>query len=151
MNIEYASASVVVLGAFRPDSFQPKALAVAKVISPKDATLAQILMLMPGQAIQFGLPWSTILVDSSRFQVTTTEAPYIRISDFVVTALHDLDTKFSVTAVGINYEAHFDAGSFQNRDAIGRRLAPPRAWGEWGKSITESMGRVPRTNLNAGA
>ncbi|MFY9328179.1 MAG: hypothetical protein WAO76_09205 [Georgfuchsia sp.] len=150
MQIEHTEASIVVIGNFRPDSFRLKALADAKVISQKDADRAEILVLIPGQAVNFNLQWSTVLVDSSRFQVTTTEAPYIRICDLVLKALNDIDTKFSVTALGINYTAHFNMGTYKARDEIGLRVAPPNAWGDWGKAVYESISNKPASRLHGG-
>lgn len=150
MKLEHTGVSIVVLGTFRPDSFRPKALVDAKIISPKDAALSEILTLVTGQIVNFKLPWATVLVDSTRFQLATIEAPYIRICDLAVKALSDLDTKFSVSAIGINYEAHVNLGSYQARDAIGTRLAPPNVWGQWGESILKSLEHAPPNRLHGG-
>jgi hypothetical protein len=37
--------------------------------------------------------------------------------------------------LGINRLVHFDAGSFEIRDAVGRALAPWEPWGEWAQSL----------------
>ena len=118
----------------------PKALAEAKIISKKDASTAEARSLLPGAAIQFGLAWGELLVTQERFQIGTTEAPYIRVCDFAIKALKEIDSPVKkLTALGINVESHFDVGTAKARDAIGRRLAPPGAWGQWGAEIAESM------------
>ncbi len=131
------------LGAFNPDSFQPGALAEAKVVSRKDEKVATFRALIPGAAVHFQLFWGEVLVMTDRMQVTTTEAPYVRICDFVVKALSDLPTEPRVHAFGINLESHFDLGSVRARDAIGVKLAPTDGWGAWGREISTSMDGPP--------
>lgn len=150
MKIEHSAASIVVLGSFRPDSFRPKTLADVKAISQKDASVAEMSALLAGKVVQFDLPWGGVFVDASRFQATTTEAPFIRICDLVVKTLCDLDTKYSITAFGINYEAHFNAGGFERRDQIGMKIGRPEIWGDWGKRILDSMKHDPKSRLHGG-
>jgi hypothetical protein len=150
MRIEHSGASIVVLGTFRPDSFRLKALADAKVISQKDSAHAEILALLKEQVVNFGLPWASVLVDSTRLQVTTVEPPFIRICDFVVKALNDLDTKYAVRAIGINYEAHVRFEDFKARDQFAMKIAPPSGWGHWGEAVANSLRHPPPSFLHGG-
>lgn len=136
---KFESVSVVLLGAFPPDRFMPDALADAKVISRKDAKSAVLKTLIQGNAVQFQLSWGEFLCTDDRFQVTASEAPYVRACDFVLNALNDLPGKSIVRAFGINVESHFDMGSIQARDALGVRVAPIAPWGNWGEEIQKSM------------
>ena len=133
------SVTIVLTGMFQSDAFMPKALADARVISRKDATNASPRTLLPGAAIQFNFGWSELFVTQERFQIGTTEAPYVRVCDFVVKALREIESQPVINAFGINVESHFDLGTQKARDALGRRLAPPEAWGAWGKEVKQSM------------
>ncbi len=140
------NATIVLLGSFPPDAFLPDSLADAKVVTQREAKLARLRVLIPGVTVQFGLPWAEMMVSRERFQIGTTDAPYVRASDFAIKALHDLPGDFVVTSFGINVESHFDLGSVQARDAFGRKLAPPQVWGAWGKVIEESMAKEDRSH-----
>lgn len=139
MRPKSTTVSIVLLGVFPPDKFTPTALADANVIPRNDANAAILRTLLPGAAVQFDLVWGQILVANDRFQVVAREAPYVRGSDLVVKALREISSESRVTAFGINVESHFDLGSVTARDSIGCRLAPPEAWGKWGREILDSM------------
>ncbi|OGA35659.1 MAG: hypothetical protein A3G80_06270 [Betaproteobacteria bacterium RIFCSPLOWO2_12_FULL_62_13b] len=136
---EFSNATIVLLGTFDPNAFVPDALAQGKVISKKEAERVKFETLVRGHIVHFRLSWGELLVGPNHFQIGTTGAPYVRICDFATKALNDLPTKSVVTAFGINLECHFNLGSIKSRDALGRKLAPPKAWGGWGETILENM------------
>lgn len=140
---EYTTATLVLPGVFNPDSFSPTALAEQKAISRKDATIAKFRTLAPGTVVHFELLWGEIFVTTDRIQVSTTEAPYVRICDFVVKALSDQASEPLVHAFGVNVESHFDLGSVKARDEIGVKLAPPEAWGAWGRGMRATYSASP--------
>ena len=45
-----------------------------------------------------------------------------------------------LSKLGINFTAHFDAGSQSIRDKIGELLAPREPWGDWGKLVSSGEG-----------
>lgn len=139
MKCEHSAATIVLLGRFQPDDFMPNRLVEKKIISSKDGAAAQFLTLIGGQAVQYKLPWATLLVANDRFQVSTSDMPFVRISDLARKAIGELDTHAVITAMGLNFDAHYDVGGFSDRDRIACRLAPPEAWGNWGQAIKESM------------
>jgi hypothetical protein len=141
MRPQSTSVSIVLLGAFAPDRLTPAALASADVISKKDAEIAIPRTLLPGAVSHFDFHWGELSVTAQRFFANAKEAPYVRACDLVVKALRDLLPEARVTAFGINLESHFDLGSTAARDALGRRLAPPEAWGKWGEEVRRSMDR----------
>ncbi len=139
MQADFTSATIVLLGKFKPDVFLPEVLSSARVISKSEAKVAKFRALLPDAAVHLELSWGELLVTKDRVQVSTTEAPYVRICDFVIKALHDMETESAVSAFGINLESHFNLGSINARDNLGRRIAPPEAWGNWGSEILKSM------------
>lgn len=151
MRFEHSTATIVVLGTFRPDAYRLKALIEAKILSTKEGELAEMVTLVPGQIVNFETSWASVLVEATRFQVIAREAPYIRACDFVVKALNDIDSKFGISAIGINFESHVEIQDSKVRDAIGMSVAPPKAWGRWGAAIVESMTNDLASRLHGGA
>ena len=139
MNMEAPSVSIVLLGQFQPNNFLPNKLADGKVITKKTASSAFFAVLAPGQMVQFKLDWGDVLVVETQFQIVTSEMPYIRICDFVVKAVGGLAPESVVTAFGINVERHYDFQSIEARNKLGKQLAPPEAWGAWGKTLAAEM------------
>ncbi len=151
MKVESPSVSVVLLGKFRPDNFLLDKLADAKLISRKDAESVSYTTLLPGLHVQIKLAWGELLVLQERFQVSTGEAPYIRVCDFAVKALSDLAPDAIVTAFGINRDGHYDLGGIDERNRLGTRLAPPEAWGSWGEKLRKTMtGETKGTPMQGG-
>lgn len=140
---EKCLASIVLLGKFRPDDFRPKRLAESNVISKYDASGSEITGLIAGQMAHFTVPWATFLIAKDRFQISTSDVPFIRICDCVRKAFSELDTSYSISALGINFEGHYDVGDFRVRDSVGRAVAPPGAWGAWGDKMAQSMNAEP--------
>jgi hypothetical protein len=139
MNPVKTSVNLVLIGQFNPDDFTPKKLSAGKVISQKAAEQASYLSLVPTQNIQFSLDWVEVLVVTNRLQIASLEAPHIRICDLALKALSDLSPNSLISQFGINVECHFDIGSSDARNALGVRLAPPLAWGSWGKAISDTI------------
>jgi len=139
MTPEFSNAAVVLLGKFDPDAFLPEALVGEKIITKKEAESVKYNTILRGQVLQFQLPWAKVLIAQDRYAIETSEAPYVRICDFTTKALSDLPTKSVVTAFGINLESHFNLGNIAARDEIGKKLAPPTAWGKWGEKVLSSM------------
>ena len=137
--------SLVLLGNFMPDEFMPKKLVEGGVISKKAGELASFITLMPSQAVEFSLPWGEVSVIHNKFQVTSIEAPHIRICDLVIKALMELSPKSKVNQFGINIDYEYDFKSFEERNKFGLRVAPPSAWGNWGDKVSSSI-----NPLNAG-
>ncbi len=139
MDAQFTKVAIVALGTFTPQAYTPHALSEGRVLPENEASRTTLLTLVSGEVVEFKAPWGRVFVAGDRFQVETEEAPYVRICDFMTKVLNDLPSPFQIHAFGINFECHFDLGSFADRDALGKRLAPPAAWGAWGKSILENM------------
>jgi hypothetical protein len=118
----------------------PDKLVEAKLLPRKAAEAVTYIALVPRLQSHFRFGWGELLVHKDRFQIVTSESPYIRICDFALKAMNDLAPDSVVTALGINRDGHYDLGSRTERNKLGTRLAPPEAWGPWGKKVRESMG-----------
>lgn len=152
MSATALKVSLVLLGEFKPDNFLLHKLAEGRVISKKVAESASVIALLPMQTVQYDLGWAILTVVRNKFQIISSEAPHIRICDLVLKALGDLAPDSTVSQFGINVESHHDFGSFKARNEFGCRIAPPAAWGSWGKTLQASMeGDDCGTSLQGGA
>ncbi|GEM_PF-631734 len=139
MPAAFSAVTIVALGKFDPDLFRLESLGESKVISEAEANRSKVIVLLPNQVAHFTFPWGDLVVLCDRLYATATEAPFIRIADLVAQAMNMADDRCSLRAFGINFEAHFDVGSMAARDALAMKFAPPDAWGEWGRTVRESM------------
>ena len=55
--------------------------------------------------------------------------------DFVIKTFGQFLSHSPINRLGINRQVHFGVRDEQNRNRIGRTLAPTSAWGEWGVQI----------------
>lgn len=139
MNAAITSVSIVINGRFKPENFLPEKLAEGKVITQKSAQSAVFIALLPAKTVQFRLDWAELMVLRNRLQITSIEAPHIRICDFVLKAIGDLAPDSSISQFGINVACHYDFESVDARNNFGRRIAPPEQWGAWGRELLASM------------
>jgi hypothetical protein len=143
--------NIVLVGRFNPNSFMPNALVNENIIEQREAELASFIMLLPDECVHFTLPWLEIRVIKNQLVITSLEEPNIRILDFVMRALADADPKAVVLQLGINYTAHYDMGTIELRNQLGKKIAPAAAWGTWGDEINKSMeGKLTGTYLQGG-
>lgn len=143
--------SIVLVGEFNPDDFLPNNLLEGKVIAKKTAESVTITAMMPSQTVQFKLNWAELLVVPNRLQVTSLEAPHIRICDLVLKALQELAPKSNVSQFGINVDLTHDFGTFEKRNDFGRKISPPEVWGSWGQMLLASMtGEECGTSMQGG-
>jgi hypothetical protein len=139
MPAAFSAATIVALGKFDPDLLRLESLVESKVISAAEAARSKVMALLPKRVAHFTLPWGELLVLNDRLQTTATEAPFIRVADLIAQAMNLAGDRCSLRAFGINFEAHFDVGSMAARDTLAMKLAPPDAWGEWGRAVRASM------------
>lgn len=127
---EIEEVTVVVIGTFTPGIMSPHWLAFHGLISSQEAEEASIIVTHPDIS-HFDLGWGKFLADAQRVQISTTQSPWIRASDFIVKLLSEAVPGQPTRALGINVAAHY-ALSYKEREALGHRLAPRGAWGNWG-------------------
>jgi hypothetical protein len=122
-----------------PKIFSPDWFARHQLISGEQAEKAEV-QIIHRNVTQFNVDWLSVIVDAQRFQVTTTEAPYVRLHDLVVRTFKELLPHTPITMLGINRDVHLNLGKQEIRDRIGHILAPPEAWGEWAPKIKSGVG-----------
>jgi hypothetical protein len=138
---EISGASIVMLGSFNPEIFQPFWFAENKVISREQAAGAQIGLIHPDIS-SFRLEGEfNIQVERDRFSIDRGLAPLIRIADVVCRVFGDLLPHTPIHQVGMNRLVHFNVRSEAVRDEIGRKLAPWEPWGQWGRTAFTGEGK----------
>jgi hypothetical protein len=131
---EISGTSIVLVGSFNPAIFTPAWFELHGLLPQGTAEIAT-LEIAHGQATAFKADWLHLNVVPERFTVDTTQAPDVRIRDLVVRVFREHLNHTPLNAVGINRDVHFNVRSLEDRDRIGRRLAPIEPWGEWAEEL----------------
>ena len=80
---EIAGVSVVLIGNFNPSIFTPAWFEWHKLLPQKTVDVANLGIVHP-QISNFNADWLNIQVVTERFQINTTQAPYVRLQDLAV-------------------------------------------------------------------
>lgn len=136
-----AGASIVLLGNFNPAIFSPDWFSHRNLINENEILREDADFLIHPQIAQFKLDWCQVVAETHRFVVSTSMDPLIRIADLVVRTFAEFLPHTPLQQLGINREVHFPVTSVAIRDAVGRRLAPPDAWGDWAPAIIANSER----------
>ncbi len=131
---EISGVSVVLLGDFNPAIFTPAWFALHGLLPESVADDAD-LQVAHQQVTDFAADWLRLQVTAERFFVETLQAPYIRLRDLVARIFKEYLHHTPVRAFGINRGVHFQVQSLNERDRIGRTLAPVKPWGAWGHDL----------------
>jgi len=149
--LESSKTEVVLVGRFAPDEVHPTKLVETNTLTEVEAKLATFNGLLKGQLVDFALDWATVQAVTQRLVFTSSQAPYVRIADLALRVVREALKAPAVTMLGINREFQFRFASSDARDAFGTRLAPPEAWGDWGKEVrTELTPATMEANRHGG-
>ena len=145
---EKGGCAIVLLGGFNPTIFTPEWFARYEIATEAEKNDSTVNIIHP-EISNFKLGSKLVQVDLTRFSVESTEAPWVALMDFVTKTFGQFLIHTPINRVGINRHVHFGVGSEENRNRIGRLLAPTSVWGEWGKRIDAApqMRRGGFTNL----
>lgn len=136
-----STVSIVLVGSFNPPIFNPDWFARHRLISP-DAADNAVIKIVHRQVADFTVDRFEIQVTTDRFQATTLQEPFELLSDFVVRTFREFLSYTPIQALGINRDVHFRVDSFEVRDRIGYKLAPPSVWGKWAPFLTAGTGEL---------
>lgn len=128
------TVSVVLVGNFNPKIFTPHWFAHNDLIGIQQAEDADV-EIIHSEVARFRLGLLSFSIDKGRFVVDSGDASDITLSDLVTKIFTECLLHTPIRAVGINLRVEFDTGSIEKRNEIGRELAPPHAWGEWGQNL----------------
>lgn len=136
---EFSGASIVLVGNLNPTIFTPDWFLRQGLISEGDRDESVIEVIHP-QIAQFKTEWFELVVEPEKFSISTTYDPRIRIFDLVVRTFTEFVSHTPLRSLGINRSVHFRVDDMDVRDQLGRALAPPDAWGEWGPMLKSGEG-----------
>lgn len=137
--LESSKTEIVFVGRFAPDEAHPTNLVAANVITETDAKFATFNGLLKGQLVDFALDWASVQAVAQRLVFVSSQVPYVRIADLALKVVREALKAPVVTMLGINREFQYRFLSVAARDAFGTRLAPPEAWGDWGRAVRGEM------------
>ena len=129
---EFSSVGIVVLGDFNPAVFTPAWFALHDLLPKSVANNADLKVAHP-QIAAFDADWIHLQVTVDRFSADTPQAPHVRVRDLVVRVFKEHLIHTPLQAFGVNHNVHFRLRSAEERDRIGRTLAPTAPWGACGR------------------
>ncbi len=144
---ELGGASIVLIGSLNPSIYNPDWLYRGGAITDAELADSEVNVIHP-ELTQFRAATFAIKVDHTRFQVETTQAPWVSILDLITKVFGEILVHTPLTAVGINRTVHFGVGAEETRDKIGRMLAPLEPWGSFGHCIDQSSSPARSGLLN---
>lgn len=140
--VEKNSWFIMLVGSFNPAIFHPAWFNIHGVAPKGIADEAQIEVVHRTASV-FRLGDIHINVEPDRFQVQTENAPEIRLLDLVSKVFGDILPHTKIASFGINRSVHFRAAAPEKRNDLFRELAPLENWGDWGRRIADTQGKLP--------
>lgn len=131
-----AGASIVLVGNFNPAILSPDWFIRHGLVNEQAVQRDDPDFIVHPQVAQFKLDWCQIVVETGKFSISSSKDPLILIMDLTVRTFSEFLPHTPLRQLGINRQVHFQVASPDVRDAIGFRLAPPDAWGDWGRHIS---------------
>ena len=125
---EISGVNIVLVGKFNPAIFTPAWFVLHELLPTDEGVQLQVAH---PQLTVFSVDWLRLEVTPDRFRVETSQAPHIRLLDFVVRLFKETLPNTPLMAFGINRDVHFQLQNVAARDRIGRTLAPVEPWGAW--------------------
>jgi hypothetical protein len=132
---EVAGASIALIGNFNPAIMSPDWFVRHGLINEGAIVRNDPEAIVHPQLAQFKLDWCQVVVEPNRFSISGTKDPLGELADLTAKTFGELLAHTPVRQLGINRQVHFRVASVDVRDAVGFRLAPPDAWGDWGPFI----------------
>lgn len=121
------------------ESFAPAILTPAWFelhgLLPAGTAEAATLGVSHRQVTVFETDWLNLEVNTNQFIASTNQEPFIRVRDLVLRVFKERLSQTPISALGINRDVHFKVGSAEEREHIGRQLAPLAPWGELGQEL----------------
>lgn len=131
---EISGVGIVVLGDFSPAIFTPAWFALHDLL-PKNVADNADLKVAHKQVTAFDADWLRLQVTVDSFSADTSQAPWVRVRDLAVRVFKEYLIHTPLRAFGINHDVHFRLGSAEERDRVGRKLAPTAPWGACGRDL----------------
>jgi hypothetical protein len=131
---DITGVSLVLIGKFNPSIFTPAWFGWQNLLPNRIVDVAELQIAQP-QITAFRADWLELQIVQDRFSINTAQPPFVRLRDLAIKIFRERLPHTRLQSVGINRQVHFLANSFEERDHLGRLLAPIEPWGEWGRQL----------------
>ena len=131
---EISGVDIVVRGDFSPAIFTPAWFALQDLL-PQSVADNTELKVAHQQVTAFDADWLSLHVTVDSFSAETSQAPWVRVRDLVARVFREHLIHTPLRAFGVNLDVHFRLGNAEDRDRIGRTLAPTAPWGACGHNL----------------
>ena len=143
---EITGVTLVLIGNFNPAIFAPAWFGWHNLLPEKAVEAAELRIVQP-QMTSFQAEWLELQVLPDRFSISSAQPPFIRLRDLAIRVFQEQLPHTRLRSMGINRQIHFLVDSIEQRDRIGRQLAPIGPWGEWGRLLEPDGRRGGMTSL----
>ncbi len=143
---EISGVSLVLIGNFNPSIFTPGWFGWQDLL-PKGTVDAAELQIAQPQITAFRAAWLDLQVVPDRFSINSAQPPFVRIQDLAIRVFREQLPHTPLRSMGINRQVHFQVGSLEERDRLGRLLAPTEPWGDWGRQLEPDGNHGGMTSL----
>ena len=128
---EIFASSIVCVGSFNPPILTPGWLERHKLIGSQDAEAARSSkpLLITNEVAQFETDWFSLQVLGNQFALNSKGAVTEAFKDLMFGILTILP-QTPITAIGLNFMAHYKLANLTDYNAIGDALAPKPIWRE---------------------
>jgi hypothetical protein len=126
---EIVGTSIVVVGSFNPAIFSPDWFYGKKLLGQSDCEYAQSApsLVVAHEVSSFETDWFTLQVTQDRFALNTKTTLNPALADLAIGALSLLN-QTPVTAVGLNFVAHYKMETEDDFHKIGDVIVPKGPW-----------------------
>jgi hypothetical protein len=145
---QVSSAAIVALGHFNPLILRPDWLKSKEIVVGSDYEALQVDF-MHAEIVSLQLPWGRMQCDRNQFMITTVQEPVVAVADFFVKCFQMLP-ETPMTALGINREIHFPAGSFRSLAPDRRHTHPKRLLGRFDAARRRENWRIALAHHGTG-
>lgn len=135
--VEEQGVYIVANGTFNPAIFHPSWLAKNGIITSDEEESATIDV-VHSDISRFQIPGLRFDVQQERVAIHASIQPFVRIADVFASIFGEKLRHSPMTSAGINFWVHFQLKSWEQRQKLGRLLAPVEPWGEFGKLMENS-------------
>lgn len=131
---EIFTSSIVAVGSFNPAIFSPDWMEAHRLLGKDDADRIReqrpgASLLVSHQATAFESNWFALQVLENQFSITSKSALSPAFKDLAV-SIFQLLSHTPVTAVGLNFQAHYKLSTEKEYHHLGDALAPKDIWNE---------------------
>jgi hypothetical protein len=125
--LELQGLTIVLLGAFNPQIFQPAWFAAENLIRKEEAEATEIKVIHP-EIVSTSTDWLQLQVRQDRFIASTTYNSFYEPLRDLVLGTFRLLRHTPIQKMGVNRDFHFRMPSEDTWHALGDRLAPKEPW-----------------------